>query len=137
MTDFSVPDLDRLVAPSAPSAPSAPRIEPNLVVPTYVGNRLTSIDPAAAAYGTVPSQDGWTYRKFQFTDVFFSKIGISALTSLASFAVLTTINPPFVQSKSENEIESGKTNFLTIYIISALVFVLMMVLPAGSRTTRL
>lgn len=71
----------------------------------------------------------WTYRKFQLSDLFYSKIGISATTALCTFSILSVLNPPFVQEKSDNPIEINKPSFTVLYCISLVVFLFMMVVP--------
>lgn len=77
-------------------------------------------------YQQIPA---WTYRKFQLTDLFYSKVGISAATALCAFSILSVLNPPFVQEKSDNPIEINKPSFTVLYCISLVVFLFMMVIP--------
>lgn len=77
-------------------------------------------------YQEIPA---WTYRKFQLTDLLYSKVGISATTALCAFSILSVLNPPFVQEKSENPIEINKPSFTILYSISLFVFLFMMVVP--------
>lgn len=77
-------------------------------------------------YQEIPA---WTYRKFQLTDLFYSKVGISATTALFTFSLLSVLNPPFVQEKSDNPIEINKPSFTVLYSISLVVFLFMMVVP--------
>ena len=77
-------------------------------------------------YQQIPA---WTYRKFQLTDLFYSKVGISATTALCAFSILSVLNPPFVQEKSDNPIEINKPSFTVLYCISLVVFLFMMVIP--------
>lgn len=71
----------------------------------------------------------WTYRKFHLTDLFYSKVGISATTALCAFSILSVLNPPFVQEKSDNPIEINKPSITVLYCISLVVFLFMMVIP--------
>lgn len=77
-------------------------------------------------YQEIPA---WTYRKFQLTDLFYSKVGISATTALCTFSILSVLNPPFVQERSDNPIEINKPSFTVLYSISLVVFLFMMVVP--------
>lgn len=77
-------------------------------------------------YQQIPA---WTYRKFQLTDLFYSKVGISATTALCAFSILSVLNPPFVQEKSDNPIEINKPSFTVLYCISLVVFLFMMIIP--------
>lgn len=77
-------------------------------------------------YQEIPA---WTYRKFQLTDLFYSKVGISAGTALSAFSILSVLNPPFVQEKSDNPIEINKPSFTVLYCISLVIFLFMMVVP--------
>ncbi len=77
-------------------------------------------------YQEIPA---WTYRKFQLTDLFYSKVGISASTALCVFSILSVLNPPFVQEKSENRMEINKPSITVLYCISLVIFVFMMVVP--------
>ena len=77
-------------------------------------------------YQEIPA---WTYKKFQLTDLFYSKVGISATTALCTFSILSVLNPPFVQEKSENPIEINKPSITVLYCISLVVFLFMMIVP--------
>jgi len=77
-------------------------------------------------YQEIPA---WTYRRFQVTDLLYSKVGISAGTALCTFSILSVLNPPFVQEKSDNPIEINKPSFTVLYCISLVVFLFMMIVP--------
>lgn len=127
---------------SAPSAPSAPlpsalsafsassAAAPSLPMIPDLGMDAPPV-PVPDAFPKEQFQDipAWTYRKFQLSDLLFSKVGISAATSLCAFSILSVLNPPFVQEKSENPIEINKPSFTVLYCISLAVFVFMMVVP--------
>jgi len=64
---------------------SVPKFEP-IVVPDVVnGGLIKDVEP-------------WVYKKFSPFDIFYSRFGISATTSILSFAILCYINPVFVHS---------------------------------------
>jgi len=139
MASLPFPEIDTISAPStiaeptliSQSVPETPAIVPNLGVapiqPVAVPNALTPIN---SQYQPVPE---WTYKKFHITDIFYSKIGISSITSLLTFSILATINPPFVQETSENPIEINKPSFPILYCISLVIFVMMMVVPVSGK----
>lgn len=116
---------ERVGAPTAtvPSASPLPLV-PDLGVDTprvSVPNVLSQ-----EQYQDIPA---WTYRKFQLTDLFYSKVGISATTALCTFSILSVLNPPFVQEKSDNPIEINKPSVTVLYCISLVVFLFMMIVP--------
>lgn len=145
MADLTFPDIDTmfqpLTAPPPVQAPSAPApvesvtpIVPDLgvrqpsavSVPTVLSSTNNNSNPK---FQPIPE---WTYKRFHVTDVFYSKIGISAITSLLTFSVLSITNPPFVQEKNENPIEISKPSLTVLYCISLIIFILMMVVPVSS-----
>jgi len=71
----------------------------------------------------------WTYKKFEVTDIFHSKLGISAVTAGLVFTVLMYLNPPFTQETGNNQIETRKPCFTKLYAITIVVFVLLMLIP--------
>lgn len=71
----------------------------------------------------------WTYKKFSAMDIFHSKLGISATSSILTFAILAYMNPPFVQQKGDNEIETRKPSLKAMYCISIAVFLLVLFVP--------
>jgi len=73
----------------------------------------------------------WTYKRFQITDIFYSRVGISAITSLLTFSILSVTNPPFVQENNDNPIEISKPSLPVLYCISLVIFILMMVVPVS------
>jgi hypothetical protein len=75
----------------------------------------------------------WTYKKFSVFDVFHSKIGVSATTAVLTFASLAYFNPPFVQQNGENDIEIRKPSLRSMYTISFVVFVLLMLVPVNPK----
>ncbi|CAM9203079.1 unnamed protein product [Pylaiella littoralis] len=79
-------------------------------------------------YQAIPA---WTYKKFELADLLYSKVGISAATSLSAFSILSVLNPPFVQERSDNPVEINKPSVTVLYSISLLVFVFMMVVPVS------
>lgn len=103
--------------PSLPMVPDLGIDTPVVRVPNTVSNEQFQDIPA------------WTYRKFQLTDLFYSKVGISATTALCTFSILSVLNPPFVQEKSDNPIEINKSSFTILYCISLFVFLFMMIVP--------
>ena len=78
--------------------------------------------------GDVPD---WVYKKFEITDVFHSKIGIAAATSIISFSILMYLNPPFCQENGDNAIRSRKPCFPKLYMISLFVFILVLIIPVN------
>lgn len=115
---------------SAPTAtvPSAPPLPLPLVPDLGVDTPRVSVPNVLSQeqYQDIPA---WTYRKFQLTDLFYSKVGISATTALCTFSILSVLNPPFVQEKSDNPIEINKPSFTVLYCISLVVFLFMMIVP--------
>lgn len=108
-----------LVQPTSP-LPMVPDLgvdTPAMPVPTILDQEQ---------YQTIPA---WTYKKFQLTDLFYSKVGISATTALCTFSILSVLNPPFVQEKSDNPIEINKPSVTVLYCISLVVFLFMMIVP--------
>lgn len=108
---------------STPGVPTLPMI-PDLGVDTPTVSVPNII--SKEQYQEIPA---WTYRKFQLSDLLYSKVGISATTSLCAFSILSVLNPPFVQEKSDNPIEINKPSFTILYSISLFVFLFMMVVP--------
>ncbi len=105
---------------SAPPLPLVPDLgvdTPRVSVPNVLSQEQ---------YQDIPA---WTYRKFQLTDLFYSKVGISATTALCTFSILSVLNPPFVQEKSDNPIEINKPSVTVLYCISLVVFLFMMIVP--------
>jgi hypothetical protein len=82
-------------------------------------------------------EKGYVYNKFNIFDLFQSRVGIAAITSVLTFSALVTISPPFVQERPSNEIESPPTNYVVVYIMSVLVFFVMMLLPSGAKGSRI
>lgn len=75
----------------------------------------------------------WTYKKFSVFDIFHSKIGIAATTSILTFASLAYFNPPFVQQRGDNDIEIRKPSLRAMYVVSLATFILLMVVPVNPR----
>jgi len=71
----------------------------------------------------------WTYKKFEVTDIFHSKLGIAATTAGLVFTVLMYLNPPFAQEGGENQIETRKPCFTKLYAITLVIFVVLMLVP--------
>ena len=122
------------VAPVAPLVSPAPvsqiaPIVPDLGIPSRstvpVPNVLTNID---SSFQPIPE---WTYKRFQVTDILYSKVGISAITSLLTFSILSITNPPFVQEVNDNPIEISRPSLPVLYCISLVIFMLMMVVPVS------
>lgn len=122
------------VAPVTPSAPlatfsQAAPIVPDLGVPSRspvpVPNVLTNTD---SSFQPIPE---WTYKRFQVIDILYSKVGISAITSLLTFSILSITNPPFVQEVNDNPIEISRPSLPVLYCISLVIFMLMMVVPVS------
>ena len=78
----------------------------------------------------------WTYKKFEVTDIFHSKLGISATTAGLVFAVLMYLNPPFTQESGENQIETRKPCFTKLYAITLVIFVILMLVPMNPLPPR-
>lgn len=123
MSDAAV-TRQRIGVPGASTPQSLPMMVPDLGIDTpavSVPNVLTG-----EQYQDIPP---WTYRKFQLTDLLYSKVGISAATALSTFSILSVINPPFVQEKGDNPVEINKPSITALYCISLVVFLFMMVVP--------
>ena len=105
---FVVPDINGTV----------PQIQPLRVPENISGENIRDIPD-------------WTYKRFSVTDIFQSKLGISATTSLLTFALLAYMNPPFIQQKGDNEIEIRKPSMTALYTLSILVFIIMMLVPVN------
>lgn len=103
--------------PSIPMIPDLGVDTPSVAVPSVLNQEQ---------YQQIPA---WTYRKFRLVDLFYSKVGISASTALCVFSILSILNPPFVQEKSENRIEINRPSFTVLYCISLVIFLFMMVVP--------
>lgn len=102
------------------SVPST--IQPEIATPPIrVPDVLTS--------ETIKPIPEWEYKQFSALDVFHSKLGISVTTSIACFALLVYLNPPFVQESGENKIEIRKPNMSAIYTISFAVFCILFFAP--------
>lgn len=131
MADLPFPSIETISSTPSISQTATPPIVPNLgVAPTKPIEIPSALSPNPVGYEPIPE---WTYKRFQLTDIFYSKIGISSITSLLTFSILATINPPFVQEKSENPIEISKPSFPILYCISLVIFVMMMVVPVSGR----
>lgn len=95
---------------------------PQIVVPDVINNNgIKEVEP-------------WTYKKFSPVDILYSRFGISAITSIATFSLLAYINPVFVQEESDvnNRIEKMKPSVYTLYVISIVIFLFMMFIPTAS-----
>ncbi len=113
-------------------------------VPTITNPVLESQIPLSVPRSTVPTQPATgfnvamgEYKRFEMKDIVYSKIGISAFTSIATFCSLLFLNPIFVQGQSEEKIECLPPRIDVIIYISVLVFVAMIFLPDLMRQTRL
>ena len=115
------------VAPVAPVSPVVP-IVPDLGVKTSSTVSVPNVLSSNPNFQPIPE---WTYKRFQVTDIFYSKVGISAITSLLTFSVLSITNPPFVQESNDNPIEISKPSLPVLYCISLIIFILMMVVPVS------
>jgi len=74
----------------------------------------------------------WNYNNFGPLAIFHTKIGIASFTSIATFGILSTLNPPFVQEgHGENRIETKKPSMTILYIISLIVFIFIMIVPVN------
>ena len=72
------------------------------------------------------------YKKFGPMDIFHSKIGIAGAVSILTFAILSLVNPPFIQeSNGDNRIESRKPCSKMLYIVSAIVFLFIFLVPVN------
>jgi hypothetical protein len=145
MADLSFPDIDSIYDPllasspaPAPAAPAAPVVAPVVatapIVPDLGVRKPSPVSVPNVLSGNTQFQPipEWTYRRFHVTDVFYSKVGISAMTSLLTFSVLSITNPPFVQEANDNPIEISRPSLPVLYCISLLIFVLMMVVPVSN-----
>lgn len=107
---FVVPDISGTI----------PSIEPIRVPDVVSGESVTNIPD-------------WTYKKFSVFDIFHSKLGVCATTSVLTFAFLSYLNPPFIQQRGGNDIEIRKPSLGAMYGISGAVFVLLMIIPVSPR----
>lgn len=122
------------------SGPS-PIPEPNFLprqpfsVPDAMTGTLPPVDPIRVpdivTGQNITDVPDWTYKKFSPFDVFHSKMGIAATTSLLSFAILCYLNPPFVQESGDNKIEIRKCSTTKIYVISLCVFLFILLVPVN------
>lgn len=106
------------------------------IVPDVNGS-IPSMDPIrvpdVVSGESVADIPDWTYKKFSIFDIFHSKVGISAATSILTFAFLSYLNPPFIQQNGENNIEIKKPCIRSMYVISVAVFILLMLIPVNPR----
>lgn len=144
MADLTFPDIETIPGPllatspvSSPVTPSAPPLTPSVPVAPIVPD-LGVNTPSPVSVPTVLSNNPkfqpipeWTYKRFQITDIFYSRVGISAITSLLTFSILSVTNPPFVQENNDNPIEISKPSLPVLYCISLVIFILMMVVPVS------
>lgn len=68
----------------------------------------------------------WSYKKFEVTDIFYSKLGIAASTGVLTFAILAYINPPFVQQNDSSKLEIQKPSIQIVGSLSALSFLIVL-----------
>lgn len=74
----------------------------------------------------------WSYKKFGPMDIFHSKIGIAGTVSILTFAILSFVNPPFIQeSNGDNRIETRKPCSKMLYTVSAIVFLFIFLVPVN------
>lgn len=106
-------------------APIVPDLGIPSISPVSVPNVLTNTD---SSFQPIPE---WTYKRFQVIDILYSKVGISAITSLLTFSILSITNPPFVQEVNDNPIEISRPSLPVLYCISLVIFMLMMVVPVS------
>jgi len=150
MADLTFPDIETIPGPllatspisspvdtALPSAPVAPSVSPSAPVAPIVPD-LGVNTPSPVAVPTILSNNSkfqpipeWTYKRFQISDIFYSRVGISAITSLLTFSILSVTNPPFVQERNDNPIEISKPSLPVLYCISLVIFILMMVVPVS------
>ena len=137
MADLPFPEIESLVQPSAPSvspvqpltaSPVQTPIVPDLGIPN---KPIVSVPDVLSNPGQFQAIPEWTYKRFRVMDVFYSKVGISAMTSLVTFSILSIVNPPFVQEKGDNPVEISKPSFPILYCISLIIFIIMMVVPVS------
>lgn len=132
MADLPFPDIVQSSVPSVqtPSqpltAPSPQPIVPDLGINNEIPVSVPNVLSTPSQFQSIPE---WTYKRFHVMDVFHSKVGISAMTSLLTFSILSIINPPFVQESGDNPIEISKPSFPILYCISLVIFIMMMVVP--------
>jgi hypothetical protein len=74
-------------------------------------------------------------KKFEMGDIFQCKIGISIITFVVTYGLLTILNPPFVNCSGEKEdrIEIQKPNLTRITYIALIVSVILLLIPATTR----
>jgi len=104
--------------------------QPFIVPGTGIGGpditESINIPNTIVGQGDVPD---WVYKKFEITDIFHSKIGIAATTSIISFSVLMYLNPPFCQEGGDNAIRARKPCYSKLYMIALFIFILVLVIP--------
>jgi hypothetical protein len=139
LSDTAAPAIQSPAAPAVQAAQALPPVqpvqtvqpvEPVLQLPQQV--QIPQL-PASSAELSVPAAGSMTYKKFQVSDIFYSKVGISIITSVASFVSLIIINPPFIHENVDDDIRCPKPNYLLAYIFSVVVFIAMMLIPMGTR----
>ena len=109
---------------SVPSTLQPELVTPKIPVPDVItGENLKEI-PA------------WEYKQWSIFDFLHTKLGIAIITSIATFGILAYQNPPFVQEKTENTIETGKPSMSAIYTASFAVFLVVYLLPLVPRSSR-
>ncbi|AAR26846.1 FirrV-1-A22 [Feldmannia irregularis virus a] len=68
----------------------------------------------------------WSYKKFEFTDIFHSKMGIAVTTSVLTFGILAYINPPFVQENNGSKLQIHRPSIHKIGSLSAVSFCILL-----------
>lgn len=109
MSSFPVPGVDGTFRSTTPQ----------LKVPDTIAS---SAEPLLAE---IPD---WTYTKFSVFDTLHSKLGIAAFSAMMAFAILSYINPPFVQERDGNEIEIRKPSMNAVGGLSITVFFIILVI---------
>lgn len=108
---------------SVPSTLQPEILTPKIPVPDVItGENLKEI-PA------------WEYKQWSVFDFLHTKLGIAIVTSILTFGILAYQNPPFVQEKTENTIETGKPSMSAIYAASFAVFLIVYLLPLVPKTS--
>lgn len=110
-----------------PMAQNQPFTVPSTIVPDIPTAPIRVPDVITGE--SIKSIPEWEYKKFSVFDIFHSKLGISIIASILTFAILAYVNPPFVQESGDNKIEIRKPNMSAIYTVSLIVFCILFFVP--------
>ena len=95
-----------------------------------ISNPVDSLRVPDTVTGQNIKMPEWDYRNYGPFAIFHTKLGIASFASIATFGILCTLNPPFVQEgHGENRIETKKPCMTILYIVSLVVFIFIMIVP--------